>query len=165
MTLVDAETMQRLGEIEAGPQPHEVGVSYDNKFAYVSNYVNATGQTLTVVDLVARTTLKTINIAPLAAPHGIVQRDGKIWFTAEKSSAVARYDPLTDSIDWIGRTNQVGTHMLAVRSDSKVVYTANVGSGTASIIDVSGSESIARKTIPTVVHGEGIALSPDGREL
>jgi DNA-binding beta-propeller fold protein YncE len=166
VTLVDPATMQRVGQVDAGPQPHEVAISADNKFAYVSNYVNGTGTTISVIDLVSRTKARTISIAPLAGPHGIVQRGGKIWFTAEAAQSVARYDPVTDRIDWIGRTNQAGTHMLAVGSTGNTVYTANVISRTASIIDVQGNESVARKSVPlTMTHSEGIALSPSEHEL
>lgn len=166
VTLIDPATMQRVAQVDAGPQPHEVAISADNRFAYVSNYVNSTGTTLTVIDLVARTKAKTISIAPLAGPHGIVQRGGKIWFTAEAAQSVARYDPIAERIDWIGRTNQTGTHMLAVASTGDTVYTANVVSRSASIIDVNGSESTARKSIPlAMTHSEGIALSPSEREL
>lgn len=166
VTLIDPATMQRVAQVDAGPQPHEVAISADNRFAYVSNYVNSTGTTLTVIDLVARTKAKTISIAPLGGPHGIVQRGGKIWFTAEAAQSVARYDPIAERIDWIGRTNQTGTHMLAVASTGGTVYTANVISRSASIIDVNGSESTARKSIPlAMTHSEGIALSPGEREL
>ena len=166
VTLIDPDTMQRVAQIDAGPQPHEVAVSHDNKLAYVSNYVNATGTTLTVIDLVNRTKLKTISIAPLQGPHGIVQRGGRIWFTAEASRAVGRYDPGTDRVDWIGHTDQTGSHMIAVTSDGGTVYTSNVPSRSASIIDVSGSESTARKVVPLgIVQSEGIALSPSEREL
>jgi DNA-binding beta-propeller fold protein YncE len=166
VTLIDPETMQLVAQVDAGPQPHEVAVSADHKLAYVSNYVNATGTTITVIDLVNRAKLRTLDIAPLRGPHGIVQRGGKIWFTAEASRSVARYDPETDRVDWIGRTNQTGTHMLAVTSDGGTVYTANVVANSASIIDVEGAESASRKNIPTAITAsEGIALSPSEREL
>ncbi|HEX2059160.1 MAG TPA: YncE family protein, partial [Thermoanaerobaculia bacterium] len=90
---------------------------------------------------------------------------GKIWFTAEKSRAIGRYDPAADRVDWIGRTNQNGSHMLAVRADGSVAYTGNIGHHTASIIPVSGDESTAKVNLPVVSGPEGIALSPDGREV
>ncbi|HJQ40983.1 MAG TPA: YncE family protein [Thermoanaerobaculia bacterium] len=163
VTLVDPQTMSFLGTIPAGLDPHEVAV--DGRYAYVSNYGGGTGNTISVVDLETRTKVKDLPITPLLAPHGIVSVAGKIWFTAEHSRSVGRYDPATDRIDWIGRTNQVGTHMLAVRADGGAVYTGNIGHSTASIIPVAGPESSASATIPVVAGPEGVALSPDGKEL
>lgn len=137
-----------------GFDPHEIAVTADGSRAYVSNYGNAQGTTLSVTD-----------IAALRGPHGIVERNGKIWFTAEASQSVGRYDPVADRVDWVGRTNQTQTHMLAVNRAGDTVYTANISAHSASVIPVTGAESVARRTIPTVVNSEGIALSPDEREL
>lgn len=162
-TLIDPVTMTAVATIDAGPQPHEVAASADGRFAYVTNYVNGNGSTITVLDLAARAKAKTISLGTLRGPHGIAQWGGKLYFTAETSSSVASYDPATDRIDWTARTNQSGTHMLRVAPDGHTIYTANIGSGTASIIDRDAAA--ARKQIPTVFAGEGIDVSPDGREL
>ena len=165
ITLIDPDTMTVLTTIGVGTDPHEIAVTPDGKRAYVSNYGGSFGTTLSVVDVAARTKIRDVSIAPLVGPHGIVVRNGKVWFTAERSSAVGRYDPQTDRVDWVGRVNPAQAHMLAVNAWGTAVYTANISAGTASIIDVQGSETAARKSIPTVVAGEGIALSPDETEL
>ena len=166
ITLIDPASMTRLGTIAVGADPHEIAVSADGRRAYVSNYGNSFGNTISVIDLVTRTKIRDLSIAPLTGPHGIVERNGKLWFTAERSQSVGRYDPATDRIDWIGRTNQSQTHMLAVNASGTTVYTANISAATMSIIDVgAGAESVARTNIVTVPRGEGIALSPDQNEL
>lgn len=163
VTLIDPSTMTTLAQVDAGPQPHEVALSADGRHAYVSNYVSGGGNTLSVIDLATRTKIKTIDIGELRGPHGIAQHGGKIYFTAETSRSVASYDPVTDRVDWIGRTNQAVSHMLVLSPDGANVYTANIISATASIVPVGTAAS--RKNIPTVTRGEGIALSPDGKEL
>lgn len=166
ITLIDPATMTSLGTVPVGPDPHEIALSADGKRAYVSNYAGGNGNSLSIVDLETRTKVKDVPISPLQAPHGIVERNGKIWFTAEDSNAVGRYDPVADRVDWVGRTNQIGTHMLAVNGDGTRVYTANIGSGTVSIIPVgSGAEDVASKTLTATAQSEGIALSPDEREV
>lgn len=56
--------------------------------------------------------------------------------------------------------------MLAVTKDGSRVYTANITANTASIIDAgSAATATARKTIPVVSFSEGIALSPDEKEV
>jgi DNA-binding beta-propeller fold protein YncE len=165
ITLIDPATMTTLGAVSVGFDPHEIAVSADGSRAYVSNYGNAQGTTLSVIDIAARTKLKDVSIAPLLGPHGIVERNGRIWFTAEGSQSVGRYDPVEDRVDWVGRTNQPQTHMLVVNRAGDTVYTANISAQSASVIPVTGTESTASKTIATVVKSEGIALSPDEREL
>lgn len=166
VTLIDPQTMTLLGTVTVGNDPHEIAVSADGRRAYVSNYGNSFGSTISIVDIDARAKIKDVSIAPLVGPHGIVERNGKIWFTAERSGAVGRYDPAADRVDWVGNTTQNGGHMLAVNFYGTTVYTANISSGSASIIDVgTGASSTARKVIPTVAAAEGIALSPDQNEL
>jgi YVTN family beta-propeller protein len=166
ITVIDPATMTVVGTAPVGADPHEIAVSADGRLAYVSNYGGSNGTTLSVIDIATRKKVKDVSIAPLVGPHGIVFAQGKVWFTAERSGAVGRYDPVADRVDWIGRTNQNGTHMLVVRPDASTVYTANVGSATSSIISVTAAdEDAARKHIGAVPASEGIALSPDRREL
>lgn len=165
ITLIDPSTMTLLKTIDVGTDPHEIAVSTDGTRAYVSNYANSNGTTLSVIDVTARTKIKDVSIAPLTGPHGIVYRNGKVWFTAERSSAVGRYDPEADRVDWVGRVNPASAHMLAVNAWGTTAYTANITHGTASIIDVQGAETPARKTLNAVGEIEGIALSPDETEV
>ena len=163
--LIEPQTMQVVATVEVGVDPHEIAIGPDPRYAYVSNYGGSYGTSLSVVDLQTREA-RDISIAPLTGPHGIVSVAGKIWFTAERSQAIGRYDPATDRVDWIGRTWQTGTHMLAVRADGSVAYTANMIQGTASIIPVgSGPQDAAKVNVKVVGGPEGIALSPDGKEL
>ncbi|HVE71719.1 MAG TPA: YncE family protein [Thermoanaerobaculia bacterium] len=165
ITVIDPATMTLVTTIGVGSDPHEIAVSQDGRRAYVSNYGGSFGTTLSVIDIAARAKIRDVSVAPLTGPHGIVFRNGKVWFTAERSSAVGRYDPDADRVDWIGRVDPAAAHMLAVNLWGTTVYTANITAGTASIIDVAGAESTARKSIAAVGASEGIALSPDETEV
>jgi YVTN family beta-propeller protein len=162
ITLIDPATMAPLGTITVGNDPHEIAVSQDGTRAYVSNHDQAQGTTLSIIDVNARVKIKDVSVAPLVGPHGIVERLGKIWFTAESSRSVGRYDPDADRVDWSAATNQIGTHELVVNSFGTRVYTANVASRSVSVIDVATGVS---KTILSVPFTEGIALSPDETEV
>ena len=86
LSIVDVATNKVITRVATGANPHEVTVSADGKFAYVADYGNQTpGSTLTVIDLVARKTVKTVKLPGLTRPHGIVEQGGKIYFTAETS--------------------------------------------------------------------------------
>ena len=101
-----------------------------------------------------------------------------MWFTAEGSKAIARYDPVTDKLDWSMGTGQDRTHMIFVSPDTKRIYSTNVSSGTVSIfvdtliqpgkmapLNATSHEEWLQTVIPTVRGSEGFDVSPDGNEL
>ena len=135
LAIVDPTSRQVLARIAVGNDPHEVIASADGKMAYVSNYGFGAYNTITVVDLVARKTVSTIDLGALRGPHGLALAGGKIWFTAEAAKAIGSYDLATKSIDWILGTGQNRTHMIYVSPDLKRIVTTNVSSGTVSIIE------------------------------
>jgi YVTN family beta-propeller protein len=137
LAIIDAATLKILGTAPTGPDPHEVVASADGKLAYITNYNAGNGfaNSLSVVDLVARTALPPIDLGALARPHGITLSDGKIYFSAEGAKVVARYDPATRKVDWVIGTGQDRTHMVIVSSDRKLIFTTNVASATVSILE------------------------------
>jgi YVTN family beta-propeller protein len=60
-------------------------------------------------------------------------------------------------------TGQPGSHMVAVTADGRRGYTANVGSGSITELDIPGGA--ATRTLPVAPATEGIAVTPDGREV
>jgi len=78
--------------------------------------------------------VKTIDLGPLWGPHGFSVSGGKTYFTAERAKVVGRIDPATETVDWVRGTGQIGTHMIWVSRDGKKIVTANVGSGTLSLM-------------------------------
>ncbi len=168
LAIVDPATLQVVGRVPTGEAPHELTASADGRLAFVANYgtVPKPGNTISVIDIAARKEIKRIDLGPLLRPHGITQSGGKIYFTVQGSLAVARYDPSVERVDWIVGTGQNGTHMVLVTPDLKKAYTANVGSGTVTSIEVGSVPGGAvLKTIAVGKGPEGMDLSPDGREL
>src|SRR5262249_40344964 len=101
LAIVDPATLQVIARAPVGPDPHEVIASSDGKMAYVSIYGGGRYHALSVVDLVSQKALADIDTGALNGPHGLAFVGGRVWFTAEGAKAVARYDPVTGSIDWI----------------------------------------------------------------
>jgi YVTN family beta-propeller protein len=164
LAIVDAATLNILGTAPTGPDPHEVVASADGKLAYITNYNAGNGfaNSLSVVDLVARTALPPIDLGALARPHGITLSDGKIYFSAEGAKVVARYDPATRRVDWVIGTGQDRTHMVIVSSDRKLIFTTNVASATVSILEERavgrrGGGGPPRGTPPPGAAGRGQA--------
>jgi YVTN family beta-propeller protein len=197
LAIIDASTLKVLGTAPTGPDPHEVIASADGKLAYITNYNAGNGfpNSLSVVDLVAMKALPPIDLGALSRPHGIALADGKVYFTAEGSKVVGRYDPETRRVDLIIGTGQDRTHMVIVSDDQKTLFTTNVSSGTVSILEqftvtrrggpppgTTQSGAAARgaagrgaappaatdwraTVVPVGMGAEGFDLSPDGREL
>ena len=176
LAIVDPGTLKIIARVPVGEDPHEVIASTDGKTAYVSIYGGGSFHEINMIDLVSQKPLRTIDTRPLFGPHDITFVNGKAWFTAEGSKAVGRYDPKTDKLDWSMGTGQDRTHMIHVTPDGKTVYTANVNSGTVSILEapeIDTKKSSSPKThkewlqtvVPTARGSEGFDVSSDGKEL
>jgi YVTN family beta-propeller protein len=165
LAIVDPVAGKTLAAVPTGPGPHEVAVSEDGRFAFVTNYgAGAPGRTLSVIDVAARTEVRRVDLGDLRQPHGIAVVNGKVLFTAEANRAIARYDPAAGRIDWRFDTAQDVTHMVMASRDGRTLFTSNIGSNTISIIEDAGSAW--RQALVRVGPGpEGLDLSPDGREL
>jgi YVTN family beta-propeller protein len=138
MAIVDPASGKVLGRAPTGQDPHELTISDDGKLAFASNYAAPGprgGNTLSVIDIAARKELHRVDLAPLLRPHGLWFSHGKLYFTAEGSMAIARYDPETNKVDWLLGLGQERTHMIVVSKDEKTIFTSNVSSNTISIIE------------------------------
>jgi YVTN family beta-propeller protein len=135
LAIIDPVTLKIVAHVPIGPDPHEVVASADGKTAYVSNMGQGQSHEINVIDLVGQKALPNIDISPLSGPHGITFADGKVWFTAQDSKAIGRYDPATGKVDWCMGTGQDRTHMIYVTPDAKKIYTTNVSAGTVSIFE------------------------------
>lgn len=168
LLIIDPATLKSLARVPTGEGPHEVIASADGNIAYVANYGTGPkpGTSLSVIDLASRKEIKRIELNDLVRPHGLVEADGNIYFTAEGAQSVARYNQGSGNVDWRVKTGQKGTHMLAISPDRKRIYTPNIGSDSVSVIELGAKQGDARVTqIQVGKQPEGIALSPDGREL
>jgi YVTN family beta-propeller protein len=72
---------------------------------------------------------------------------------------VSVIDPKTLKIVGSVPTGQAEAHMLAITRDGKRGYTANVGPGTVSVLDLAAHKTIA--VIPIAHHTQRISLSVD----
>jgi YVTN family beta-propeller protein len=137
LAIVDPANLQIVARIPAGPDPHEIVASANGQLAYISNYGGSDSalNTISVIDLATRKALPPINLGALRSAHGLAFAGGKLYFTAETNKAIGRYDPATQSVDWVLGTGQDRTHMVAVSKSLDRIVTSNVSSGTISIIE------------------------------
>jgi YVTN family beta-propeller protein len=176
LELLDPATDKILLKVPTGLGPHEVAVSPDGRTAYVSNFGrysvypagdtmhDKAGNTITVVDLVERKVKSTFDLGTHTGPHGmILSHDGKLmWATTETPQAVLELDAANGKLLHVWNTNQVRSHMIVDTPDEKKFYVTNTVSGSVSVIDKNSGEL---KIISTGPGTEGIAISPDGKEV
>ena len=178
LAIIDPVTLKVMARVPVGPDPHEIVASADGKTAYVSNMGSGSFHEMNVIDLIAQKALPNIDTKPFIGLHGLMFTGGKLWFTAEGSKSIGRYDPVTQQIDWNMGTGQDRTHMIFVTTDEKRIYTTNVASATVSIIldtllvQGKGAPAWAKPrnewmqtVIPVGKGSEGFDVSPDGRQL
>jgi YVTN family beta-propeller protein len=162
LAIVDPATLKVVARIPAGPDPHEVIASDDGKLAYISNYggEGSALNTISVIDLVAAKPLPAIDLGALHSPHGLAFAGGKLYFTAETSKAIGRYDPATQRVDWILGTGQDRTHMIAVSKSLDQIVTSNVSSGTISILEQVGRTNGGYGPPPSANGPDGALAHP-----
>jgi len=162
LLIVDPATLKIVARVPAGQDPHEVIASDDGRFAYISNYGGdgSTFHTISVVDLTALAARPPIDLGALRSAHGLAMAGGELYFTAETSKVIGRYDPTLQRIDWILGTGQDRTHMIAVAKSLDRIVTANVSSGTISIIEqTTPAAGVAPRSVASVASG---AAPPPG---
>ncbi len=182
LAIVDPITLQVMARVPSGTDPHEVIASDDGRRAYISNYggEGSSFNYLSVVDLTTHQSLPPIDLGALHSAHGLDFQGGKLYFTAETNKVIGRYDPATQKVDWVLGTGQDRTHMVIVAKDLEHIYTANVASGTISIIRSQmrnggpgsppppGLQPRQVWEVTNVASGkgsEGFDISPDGRQI
>jgi YVTN family beta-propeller protein len=167
--IVDPAAGQQLAAVpEGGVTGHEVAASPDGRTAYVPIYGNSgvgkpgtDGSNMVVIDIASRKVTGTVDFGHGVRPHCAVfgPKNGMLYVTTELDKTVSIIDPSTLKIVGTVPTDQPESHMLAISNDGRRGYTANVGPGTVSVLDLD-----AKKTIE-VIHISGetqrISISPD----
>ena len=90
-------------------------------------------------------------------------RSGRILATTERSQSLTIVATQAGDAVSAVATGQQGTHMVAVSPDRRRAFTANIRSGTVSVLDLAEGRKL--RDIAVGGEPEGIALTPDGREL
>ena len=171
LSIIDSSTNKQVAAVpEEGITGHEVAASADGKLAYVPIFGNSgvgkpgtDGQLIRVIDVAKREIAGTVDFGRGVRPHHPVfcEKTGLLYVTTENENSVSIIDPATLKVIGAIPTGAEQSHMLAVSKDGKRGYTANVGPGTVSVLDLEG-----RKLIKTIKVGrmvQRISLSVDDK--
>jgi DNA-binding beta-propeller fold protein YncE len=169
--LVDPDAGRQIATIaEGGITGHEVAASSDGRRAFVPIYGNSgvglpgtDGSKIDVIELDSRKVTHSIDFGHGVRPHCPVfgPKDGLLYVTTELDKSVSIIDP--NALKIVGKvpTGQPESHMLAISHDGRHGYTANVGPGTVSVLDLAGRKTVT--VIPVATHVQRISVSPDDR--
>jgi YVTN family beta-propeller protein len=167
--IIDPASGQQVAEVpEGGITGHEVAASADGSVAYVPIYGNSgvgkpgtDGRNMVVIDIASRKIVGDIDFGRGVRPHCPVfdRKSGMLYVTTELDQTISIIDPHTLKIVGTVPTGQPESHMLAVTKDGRRGYTANVGPGTVSVLDLEAKKVIT--VIPVSKETQRIALSAD----
>ncbi|HXJ97023.1 MAG TPA: hypothetical protein VMT20_29640 [Terriglobia bacterium] len=169
--LIDPVAGRQIATLpETGVTGHEVIASPDGRLAFVPIYGNSgvgspgtDGSTLDVFSLSDRRLVHTIDFGHGVRPHCPMfgPKDGLLYVTTELDQAVTLIDPHSFKIIGKVPTGAPESHMLAISSDGTRGYTANVGPGSVSVLDLVDRKTLT--VIPVADHVQRISVTPDGR--
>jgi len=169
--LIDPGAGRQVATVpETGVTGHEVIASPDGRRAFVPIYGDSgvgqpgtDGSTMDVIDLESRRLIHTVDFGHGVRPHCpmVNLRDGLLYVTTELDRAITVIDPQTYTIVGKIPTGAPESHMLALSPDGRRGYTANVGPGSVSVLDLVGRKTIA--VIQVTRHVQRISVSTDGR--
>ena len=169
LAIVDPVAGKVVADVaEGGITGHEVAGSPDGRLAFVPIYGNSgvgapgtDGDKIVAIEVARGKVVGEIDFDHGVRPHCVVfgPRDGMLYVTTELDHSVTIIDPKTLKIVGSIRTGQPESHMLALSHDGLRGYTANVGPGTVSVLDIKARKTIA--VIPVSGNTQRIAISND----
>ncbi|WP_216843088.1 YncE family protein [Granulicella sp. S190] len=169
LSLIDPSSGQQVATVSvAGITGHEVAASPDGKTAYVPIYGDSgvgkpgtDGSKISVIDLSSRKIVHTIDFGHGVRPHCAIydKNSGMLYVTTELEKSISIIDPHSLKIVGSVPTGQEQSHMLALSRDGSRGYTANVGPGTVSVLDMKARKTLA--IIPISTDTQRISISRD----
>jgi DNA-binding beta-propeller fold protein YncE len=170
ISVINTATAEQTSIQEDRITGHEVATSPDGRTAYVPIYgssgvghAGTDGHEMLVLDIGSRKISGVVDFGHPVRPHLPVydsQRD-VLYVTTELDQAITAIDPHSLKILYTIPTGQAESHMLALSHDGRFGYTANVGPGTVSILDLKKHKTAAVVSIAT--HVQRISISNDDK--
>jgi DNA-binding beta-propeller fold protein YncE len=166
VSLIDLDTGDVVATLPTGEGPHEIGISPDGRFALVTNYGTrqGDGNSLTLIDIPTASVVKTIDLGDYHRPHGVGWLDNRsAAVTVESNQALIVVDVDREKVTQSIGTDQEISHMVALDPERGRAYTANIGSGSITVLDLG--KGVREINIATGDGAEGIAVSASGEHI
>jgi len=170
LSIIDVNTAHQIAVPEERVTGHEVASSPDGRTAYVPIYGNAgvghagtDGTEMLVIDIPSHKVVGTVDFGHPVRPHKPVY-DAKrkvLYVTTELDQSVTAVEPHTLKVLYAIPTGALESHMLVLSHDGRFGYTANVGPGSVSVLDLNSRQTAA--VIPVATHVQRISISNDDK--
>ena len=163
-SLIDLAT-GTVTTLRVGAGPHETAIDPTGHWGLVTVYGirGAPGNQLAVIDIEKRAVARIITLGTYTRPHGAKFLPGRATLailTSETTGNAVIVDyvagKVIDTIPTHGRTS----HMIALTSDGKRGFTANIADGAISELNLDKRAFVRQLSVAP--QTEGIAAAPDG---
>ena len=171
LSIVDPVSAKQIAVVAVGGiTGHEIAVSPDGHTAYVPIYGDSgvgkpgsDGSTMAVIDIPTRKITGTVDFGHGVRPHRPIYdaHSGLLYVTTELDQTITAINPHTLKIVGTIPTGQQQSHMLILTHDGRRGYTANVGPGTVSVLDMAARKTIT--IIPVSAKTQRISISNDDK--
>lgn len=171
ISVIDPQAQKQIktiSEDQTVVHGHEVAASPDGRTAYVPIYGSTgvgkpglNGHEMLVIDIPTGKITRHVDFGHGVRPHCAVYDpvSGLLYVTTELDKTVTIIDPHTLRIVGVIPTKQPESHMLVLSHDGQRGYTANVGPGTVSVLDITARKPLA--VIPISSETQRISISND----
>lgn len=167
-SLIDLST-DTAKVIPVGAGPHEAVISPSGRIGVVTIYgiSGQPGNQLAVIDIKAGAVIKTISLGEYTRPHGAVflpNDETRVLVTSEATKRLLVVDLTKGVVEHAMDTGAAGSHMVAITADGSRAYTANITGGSYSGFRLGAAPTLLG-VVPTSPQTEGIAVTPNGKEV
>lgn len=173
MGIIDPGSGKQISTVpENGVTGHELIASPDGRTAYIPIYGNSgvgkpgsDGRNMIAVDLATGKMAGDLDFGHGVRPHcaQFGPKNGLLYVSTELDQSISIIDPKTLKVIGAVPTGQAESHMFVIAHDGKRAYTANVGPGTVSVLDLDARKVL--KIIPISSNTQRIAISVDDKKV
>ena len=169
--LIDPAAAKQVAAIaENGVTGHEVIASPDGRTAYVPIYGNSgvgkpgtDGSNMVAIDIATRKIVGNLDFGHGVRPHcaQFGPKNGLLYVSTGLDRSISIVVPNTLRLIGAVPTGQAESHMFVISHDGKRAYTANVGPGTVSVLDLDARKTL--EVIPISPNTQRISISLDDK--
>ena len=162
---------KRLAGVKVGEHPHEIVLSPDNRYAYVSDngilwmqYAGQGGNTISIIDVKRRKKEGVIDLGEYRRPHGMAldAKRNRLLSTIENPDGLVLIDLSTRKVLRKYDVNGEDPHMVILSPDGEYAFVSNTSTAAIAAIHL---ESGRMKLISVDKRPQGAVRSLDGKSL
>jgi DNA-binding beta-propeller fold protein YncE len=160
---------KRIGGVQVGVHPHEIILSPDKRYAYVSDNgilwmtnPGEGGNTISIIDLKSMKKAGVISLGNYRRPHGmdLDPRTGRLVVTIENPDGLLLVDPSERKVLRKYDVQGGDPHMVTLSRDGQYAFVSNTTTNTIAAVHLdTGNVTL----IPTDARPQGGTLSHDGK--